>query len=258
MQFSHTPAIWQTFPELVVGVLHAEGIHDRASVQAAQSRYIDIAQSKLQAGAESDLPAIQAWRRAFARMGLKPTQYRCAAEALLRRLRKESNLPPLHPLVDLCNAVSVAYAIPVAVFDLAHVAGSLQVRHATGDEDYLAFSGEHERPDAGEVIFADDSRHVHARRWCNRQSALSAIHPATAEVLIVIEAMHDTAAHDVPELIGALAGELSALWGAQVRSAVLTKGAPVFECPPGPPPMPDGRARNLGVRKSGADEPHAG
>jgi hypothetical protein len=30
--------------------------------------------------------------------------------------------------------------------DLAHVTGTLQVRHATADEDYLAFSGEHERP----------------------------------------------------------------------------------------------------------------
>jgi len=221
MQFAHAPAIWQAFPELVAGAIHVDGIHDHAAVQAALTPYLEIAKSRLQAGAESDLPAIQAWRRAFARMGLKPAQYRCAAEALLRRLRKEGNLPPLHPLVDLCNAVSVAYAVPVAVFDLAHVAGRLQVRHATGAEDYLAFSGEHERPDAGEVIFADEQGHVHARRWCNRQSALSAIRPATARVLIVAEAMHDTAAHDVPELLGALVGELRSLWGARVRSAVL-------------------------------------
>jgi DNA/RNA-binding domain of Phe-tRNA-synthetase-like protein len=234
MHFAHTPAIWQAFPELVVGAIHAEGIHDRAPVQPALTRYTGIAQSRLQAGAESELPAIQAWRRAFARMGLKPTQVRCAAEALLRRLRKEGVLPPLHPLVDLCNAVSVAYAVPVAVFDLAHVAGDLQVRHATGDEDCLAFSGEHERPDAGEVIFADDSRQVHARRWCNRQSALSAIRPATAQVLIVAEAMHDTARHDVTELLAALAGELQSLWGAKVRSAMLTPDAPRFDSV-GPP-----------------------
>jgi len=230
IQFAHTPAVWQTFPELVAGAIHVVGIHDQAPVQAALTRYVEIAKARLQAGPESELPAIQAWRRAFARMGLKPTQYRCASEALLRRLRKEGNLPPLHPLVDLCNAASVASAIPVAVFDLAQVAGALQVRHATGDEDYLAFSGEHERPDAGEVIFADDLRQVHARRWCNRQSALSAIRPATAEVLIVLEAMHDQAAHDLPELLGELAGELGGLWGAQVRSAVLTQDTPRFEC----------------------------
>ena len=50
------------------------------------------------------------------------------------------------------------------------------------NDDSLTFSGEHERPDAGEVIFADEQGHVHARRWCNRQSALSAIRPATARV----------------------------------------------------------------------------
>ena len=90
--------------------------------------------------------------------------------------------------------------------------------------------GGHEPRDAGEVIFADEQGHVHARRWCNRQSALSAIRPATAEVLIVAEAMHDTAAHDVPELLGALAGELRSLWGAGARDAVLTKEVPGFEC----------------------------
>lgn len=230
MQFAHAPAIWQTFPELVAGAIHVVGVHDRAPVQAALAPYLEIARSRLQAGPESELPAIQAWRRAFARMGLKPTQYRCAAEALLRRLRKEGNLPPLHPLVDLCNAASAASAIPVAVFDLAHVAGALLVRHAQGDEDYLAFSGEHERPDAGEVIFADEQGQVHARRWCNRQSALSAIRPETAEVLIVLEAMHDGAAHEIAELLGALERELRSLWNARVHSALLTQHAPRFEC----------------------------
>jgi DNA/RNA-binding domain of Phe-tRNA-synthetase-like protein len=39
---------------------------------------------------------------------MKPTQYRCASEALLRRFRKEGALPRIHPLRDLCNAVSLA------------------------------------------------------------------------------------------------------------------------------------------------------
>ena len=68
-------------------------------------------------------------------MGLKPTQYRCAAESLLRRFRKEGALPRLHPLVDLCNAVSLAFAIPVAVLDVAEIAWPLEVRYADGDEE---------------------------------------------------------------------------------------------------------------------------
>lgn len=229
MHFSHTPALWQLFPELAAGVIHADGIHDQANVAAALACHLDVAHAKLQAGAESDLAAIQAWRRAFARMGLKPTQYRCASEALLRRLRKEGGLPALHPLVDLCNAASVAFAIPIAVFDLEHVAGALQVRPARGDEDYLAFSGEHEQPEAGEVIFADEHNQVHARRWCNRQSALSAIRPGTQRVLIVAEAMHADAVRDVRALLAAVTGELVVLWGARVRSQMLTSADAVFK-----------------------------
>jgi DNA/RNA-binding domain of Phe-tRNA-synthetase-like protein len=64
-------------------------------------------------------------------MGLKPTQYRCASEALLRRFRKDGSLPWIHPLVDVCKAASVAYATPIAMFDLDQVTRNLTVRHAT-------------------------------------------------------------------------------------------------------------------------------
>ena len=131
-------------------------------------------------------------------MGLKPTQYRCAAESLLRRFRKEGSLPRLHPLVDLCNAVSLAFAVPVAVLDADQVAWPLEVRYASGDEDYLTFGGEVEHPAPGEVIFADQAGQAHARRWTNRQSGRSAVSPATSTVLIVAEALHERRGRDHP------------------------------------------------------------
>ena len=107
-------------------------------------------------GAEGQLPSIQAWRRAFSQLGLKPTQYRCAAESLLRRLRQDGGLPQINPLVDLLNAMSAAYAIPIAVFDTTAITGNLEVRLATGKERFLTLSGIEEMPDPGEVIFVDD------------------------------------------------------------------------------------------------------
>jgi DNA/RNA-binding domain of Phe-tRNA-synthetase-like protein len=80
-------------------------------------------------------------------VGLKPTQYRCASEALPRRFRKDGALPSIHPLVDLCNAVSLTDAIPIAVFDLDKVTGDLTVRRALGTETYATFGGETENPD---------------------------------------------------------------------------------------------------------------
>jgi DNA/RNA-binding domain of Phe-tRNA-synthetase-like protein len=138
-------------------------------------------------------------------------------------------LPRLHPLVDICNAVSIAFAMPVAALDLDQVNEFIQVRHANGSETYLAFNGETETPPAGEVIFADASAHAHARRWTFRQSRQSIIMPQTRRALIVSEGLHDTAATDVPALIEALSGEISKLWSPPTYQAVLTADSPRFD-----------------------------
>jgi DNA/RNA-binding domain of Phe-tRNA-synthetase-like protein len=253
MYFQHSAQIWRDFPALVPGVLYAEGITADApaagggqtspaagggqtspaagggQTSPAADRFAAIAKARLGAvAAESELPEIQAWRRAFAALGLKPTQYRCASESLLRRFRKEGSLPRLHPLVDLCNAVSMAYAIPVAVLDLDAISGPLEVRYATGDEEYLTFAGDTEHPAPGEVIFADQAGQAHARRWTNRQSGRSAVRPTTSTVLIVAEALHDSAPKDVPDLIATLAAELQTLQALNPQTAILTAAAPRF------------------------------
>jgi DNA/RNA-binding domain of Phe-tRNA-synthetase-like protein len=228
MHFQHSGDIWRDFPALVPGVLHATGITSDVPAAESAERFCAIARSRLASGPEGELPEIQAWRRAFTKMGLKPTQYRCASESLLRRLRKEGSLPRLHPLVDLCNAVSMAFAIPVAVLDVDRISWPLEVRYAAGDEDYLTFAGEIEHPAAGEVIFADHAGRAHARRWTNRQSGRSAVRDATAEVLIVAEAQHDSAAPDMAELIAAITTELADLWSVKPSTAILTPEAPRF------------------------------
>jgi DNA/RNA-binding domain of Phe-tRNA-synthetase-like protein len=229
MQFQHSADIWRDFPQLVPAVLYAEGITGTVTIGAAADRFAAVAKSRLAAvAAESELPEIQAWRRAFAQMGLKPTQYRCASESLLRRFRKEGGVPALHPLVDLCNAVSLAFAVPIAVLDAAQITGPLEVRYATGDETYLTFAGDIEHPTPGEVIFADQAGQAHARRWTNRQSGRSAVRDSTATALIVAEALHDQAPHDIPELVKTLTAELGAIWSVTPQTAILTPASPRF------------------------------
>ncbi|MET9431799.1 phenylalanine--tRNA ligase beta subunit-related protein [Streptomyces sp. NPDC003036] len=231
MYVQHAGALWRDFPELAPAVLHAEGITPDVPADRRIAAYTARATDRLAAaGSEGQLPEIQAWRRAFSRMGLKPTQYRCASESLLRRLRREGSLPRIHPLIDLCNAVSVAYAIPVGVFDVSALAPpSLEVRYAHGDETYVTFGGEKENPAPGEVIYADREGQAHSRRWTNRQSGASAVREETSSVLIIAEAVHGTGAEDVRRLADTLAAELTALWNTTPRTALLSRTAPRFD-----------------------------
>jgi DNA/RNA-binding domain of Phe-tRNA-synthetase-like protein len=229
MDFSHHTDIRSRFPELAASTLFVRGIHPDANVDAALERFHAVARDRLAAvGSESELAEINAWRRVFSRMGLKPTQYRCASESLLRRFRKEGELPRIHPLIDLCNAASIAFAIPVAAIDVDRVAWPLQVRPAQGTEHYSGLGGEEESPDPGEVSFVDAQGQAHARRWTHRQSGNSAVRAGTAAVLIVMEAVHPTAREDADRLAQALSRAIEDAWNVRPQIGALTETQPVF------------------------------
>ena len=222
MYFCHSQKVKEAFPQVVAGVLVFDGIHPNADADLHIEPWYRRARERLERGPESEMPEIAAWRRAYSQMGLKPTKYRSAAEALLRRFKRENDLPRLHPLVDFCNAISIAFALPVAVFDLAGVDGYIEVRHAKGTEAYSAFSGKLEHPSPDEVILCDAADHAHGRRWTFRQSRRSIVTPETHKVLVICEALHETAASDVPFVIDKLAEGITTLWSPPLCKVILT------------------------------------
>ncbi|MGA7272509.1 MAG: phenylalanine--tRNA ligase beta subunit-related protein, partial [Acidimicrobiia bacterium] len=198
--FGYHAQIIETFPTIRAGVIHAVGVEngpaspDLTDEYRAQQR---ATRKALEGVSLADTSSIAAWRRVFSRFGVKPTQYRNAGEALLRRLTKQADIPSLNRLVDIGNLVAIRYSLPVAVFDQAQVTGSTTVRFARGDESFTDLGSDTPTsPEPGEVIFADDSDLVSARRWCWRQSAQSATKASTTEVLVTVEGHHDDAAAD--------------------------------------------------------------
>lgn len=229
MHFLHVPAIWRRFPQLVPGLLVVEGIHPDADSGEFIEAWHDRARKRLEDQSEGEMPEVAAWRRVYSQMGLKPTKYRSASEALLRRFKREGDLPRLHPLVDLCNAVSLAYALPVAVFDLDKVARFIEVRPATGGEQYLSFQEEIEHPEPGEIIFADATDHAHARRWTFRQSRRSVVESGTTCVLIVSEGVHEQAGTDVANLLTELGTAIGSLWVDPQKRGIMSAQNPQLD-----------------------------
>ena len=211
MFFVHSDEVWLKFPRLRALTMVVRGVTEADRASADISDILAEVGQVLDATPESELPPIQAWRQGYAAMGLKPTQYRCAAEALLRRFRKDRDLPRFHPLVDVLNAESMKAGIPIAAFDIAHVAEGITVRRARGDEVYTTFQGETEHPAEGEIIFADGEGQAHSRRWVYRQGALSVVRGSSDVVLIVAEALHETAEADLDALKDRLLARTEAL-----------------------------------------------
>lgn len=233
-RFRYDPAIIERFPAVVGGLIHATGVHNGPTPSRLAAAFHDetlAVRARIGETPLSELPTLAAWRKVFRGFGVDPTQYRSAAEALLRRLTKQGELPSIGTLVDLANLVSIWYELPVAVFDQRGISGGTIVRFAHGGERWADLgSSQTEHPEPGEVIFADEADVVSARRWCWRQSAASGAREDTTEILVTVEGHHDAATHAVIRALTDLEALLSAYAEpATLRSAVLSARSSGFE-----------------------------
>jgi DNA/RNA-binding domain of Phe-tRNA-synthetase-like protein len=231
--FHYDAAILARFPNITGGVILATGLRNGPTPGRIGAAYIKQQQATLTNIGDtplSQLPTLAAWRSAFRRFGVDPTQCRSAAEALLRRLTKKGDIPSINALVDLGNLVSIRYALPVAVFDTRSLTGPLTVRFATGDERYtpLGQPDVTEHPTAGEVVFSDDAGLVFAERWCWRQSDQSAARDDTTDVVITVEAQHENARLDIEAALAALLALLKGFSGGQTVAAILDARNPAL------------------------------
>ena len=129
--------------------------------------------------ASLDHPHLLAWREAFRAFGAK--RYACSAEALIRRA---DDFPSISRLVDLYNAVSMRWAVPVGGEDIDHVVGPVRLVFASGDEP---FDGG-DPPKPGEVVWAD-SVGVTCRRWNWRQGVRTRLTDATTRAYFLFDAL---------------------------------------------------------------------
>jgi DNA/RNA-binding domain of Phe-tRNA-synthetase-like protein len=208
IRFDYAPDVVTRFPTIRHSVVEARDVANGAAARTLADEYKaeqHMAAERARTEPVAERPAIAAWRRVFRDLGTDPTQHRSAPEALLRRVTKHGDIPPINAAVDVGNLVSIRHSLPVAVFDLAKLVGGITVVFAAGSESFDAIGMTvGSRPDPGEVIFVDDSKTVLARRWCWRQSTAAAVTERTTSIAYVVEAHHGTAAIDVDDAASAI------------------------------------------------------
>ena len=105
-------------------------------------------------------PEILPYREAFRTLGINPNKYLCSIEALFTRIAKGKGMPYINPAVDLGNAVSMKYTLPMGAHDL------------------------------GEVVYAVGQQ-VRTRRWTWRQSEHGKITDDSSDIFFPIDGFND-------------------------------------------------------------------
>ncbi len=230
-KFEYRAEIITMFPEAQAGVVVGQA-PNQPSPDGLKARFLEEQQAVLTEIGDtplSELENLSAWRSAFRRFGVNPTKYRSAVEALLRRLTKQGDIPSINALVDIGNLVSIRHRVPVAVFDVDRIDGSIVVQLAKGDESFTPlFVEEAEHPEPGEVIFIDGNGLVAARRWCWRQSDQSAARIETRSVMLVTEAHHTGGEETVRQAADDLRELCAEFLGNEWDTGLVNASSPVF------------------------------
>ncbi|MFC7922868.1 B3/B4 domain-containing protein [Streptomyces cinereoruber] len=194
--FRISPAVADAFPGTLVAVVTATGLHGREpwprTAAAQEDLERRLADGTWRPADETD-PRIEAWHTAYRSFGTNPRRVRPSVDALGRRLAKKGALPRINPAVDSYNTVSVRHGLPAGAFDLDHVTGDVEIRHAEGTETFtpLGEPDTTENPKPGEIVYIDTTD-VLTRHWNHRDAHRTRVTEDSTHVAFVLETLNAT------------------------------------------------------------------
>lgn len=201
----------ETSPEELVDLLRAEEVHLRKELAGKDLNTIS---------------RLESWREAFRMTGIKPTKFRPSIDALARRVVSGNDLPSINILVDIGNLISLRYLVPVGAHAIDVLLQGMELKRATGCEDFIPFGSDIlEHPEAGEIIFTDGHQ-VMTRRWAWRQAEHTLVQKSTTAVEYNIDLLPPLTGEIQEEISNSVKDLVQKYCGGQIRYSGLSADIP--------------------------------
>ena len=201
MKVSIAPEIFEKYGNISMGLVKASFeepvLQETPSLQSLNEQAIQASLALIQQwGSIGEIPVVKARREIFKTMGASESKT-SSVESLYGFIQEKGRLPKISPMVNLYNAISVLYGIPMGGYDCACIAQQkLTLRTAEKGEEFLAIGAtEVEKTKHGEVIYADPEK-VTCRYRNYKDSDPTKITSATKEILFMLDI-----APEVPETL---------------------------------------------------------
>ncbi len=180
--------VFEKHPNYCVGVVVARGIDNKILNKKIEdfldNAINDFATNKKEANIRE---LVSPYREAFYALNINPNKFMCSIEALLKRVQKGNSFPHINTIVDLGNAFSIKYEIPLGVHDIDKLEGDLEVRFSKENDTFLPLGeAELEKMPAGELVYASLNT-IKTRRWIWRQSNDGKIEKTTQNIFFPID-----------------------------------------------------------------------
>lgn len=224
--------VFQALPGYCVGIVAARGMDNSREVETV-ARMLDESAGNFAERFRDvnirELPSVAACREAFTKLGMNPNKFMCSIEALMKRVQKSGHLPHINPVVDLGNAFSLRYQLPMGAHDIDRMEESgTAIRFSTPQDHFLGMGEtQTERMPEGELVYVSGST-VKTRRWIWRQSEDGKITEATSHVFFPIDGFEGVNQAEVMAARDALADIIAREFSCEVWTGYVDREHPDF------------------------------
>jgi len=202
------------------GVVIARGVNNQGSnpdIESFLETNLKSIEAKFAAAKVKEAPEILPFREAFTQLGINPNKFMSSIEAMATRVSKGKGFPTINPAVDLGNAISLKYLLPMGAHDLDGAQGDIAVRFSKIGDRFIPFGEEVEEIlEAGELIYSVGER-VKTRRWIWRQSEQGKVTAASRNIFFPIDGFRDRNYESVLAARDELAARLQEWLGCEVQ-----------------------------------------
>ena len=191
MKFIIENKVFETLNDMCVAVIVAKGIDNSKKIDEISSMLKDSitnAEKDFENIKVKESEYIKCYREAFQKLNINPNKFMCSIEALLTRISKKKGMPEINSVVDLVNAVSIKYKLPMGAHDLDSMKEDFYIRYSVNGDIFLPFGETNtEEVDNNELVYVT-SNDVRTRRWIWRQSEHGKIIENSSNIIFPIDA----------------------------------------------------------------------
>ena len=191
MKFIIENKVFETLNNLCVAVIIARGINNTKKIDDISimlKENIANVEKEFENVKVKESNYIKCYRDAFQKLNINPNKFMCSIEALLTRISKKKGMPEINSVVDLVNAVSIKYKLPMGAHDLDSMNEDFYIRYSTDNDIFLPFGEtDTEKMESNELVYAS-SNDIRTRRWIWRQSEHGKIIESSKNIIFPIDA----------------------------------------------------------------------
>lgn len=195
MKFYVTDEVFKKMPNAVFGLVSVYGLDNKNvndNIQKLLKESIETCEKHFEGKKVKEEKEVEPYRKAFENLGINPNKFMSSIEALLTRISKKKGFPHINTVVDLGNAISLKYYLPIGAHDLDSMFDNeFCVRTANDNDVFIPFGEtDGEKVDVGEVVYATKDQ-IRTRRWIWRQGEAGKITSETKNLLFIIDGFEE-------------------------------------------------------------------